>query len=195
MKSQRVINKQRAKAYAHQRYLLKKAEHEAVHGPKTGPNQWTVSHRMTGTSEYKSWVELRARCNDPKNKSFKHYGGRGITVCPTWSTFEQFYADMGPRPAGMTLDRRDNNGPYSKANCRWATPLEQTRNRRNAITLCLDGETLALQDWCRRFGADYSTVHSRIFKHGWELRRALTTPKLTRGGKPAVVDTPEVISA
>lgn len=70
--------------------------------------------------------------HQPKSLHFKHYGGRGITVCARWDSFENFYADMGPRPAGLTLDRIDVDGNYEPANCKWSTTLEQRRNQRRS---------------------------------------------------------------
>jgi hypothetical protein len=83
------------------------------------------------TPTYKSWQAMLARCTNPKHPAYESYAGRGIKICEAWMTFEWFLADMGERPAGKTLDRYpDNDGNYEPGNCRWATMLEQNRNRR-----------------------------------------------------------------
>lgn len=87
---------------------------------------WRLKYRSTLIS----WQSMHIRCKYKSQSGYKHYGGRGIMVCTRWRSFARFIEDMGPRPEGLTLDRINVNGNYEPSNCRWATPLEQTHNRR-----------------------------------------------------------------
>lgn len=93
---------------------------------------------MSRTPTYGSWASMIRRCSDPSRREWRYYGGRGITVCDRWlgaAGFRNFFADMGERPPGKTLDRIDNDGNYEPGNCQWATPLEQLRNRRDSCVI------------------------------------------------------------
>lgn len=98
-------------------------------------------HTKKGWSSatYKTWMNMKARCLDPKADNYESYGAKGIKVCPQWMEFEVFLRDMGERPSGTTIDRRNPSGNYEPGNCRWASALEQARNRRD-IKLSLEDQ-------------------------------------------------------
>ena len=94
-----------------------------------------ATHGMCETASYKRWTAMRQRCQNAKHPAFKNYGGRGITVCKQWDeSFEQFHADIGDAPKGLSLDRIDNDGNYEPSNCRWATRSEQQSNQQRSTT-------------------------------------------------------------
>ena len=130
------------------------------------------THGMTGTPTYISWAAMKARCLDPGHHAAKNYGARGIVLCERWRKFENFFADMGPRPPGMTLDREKNELGYSKENCRWATFSEQSNNRRVNIFVTYLGETLTIAQWSQKLGIKPNTISWRLNK-GWPIERVL----------------------
>ena len=136
---------------------------------------------MGRTPEYKAWDAMRYRCTRPQCTFFHNYGGRGITVCDRWMhSFANFLADVGPRPSkGHTLERVDNARGYEPGNVRWATMLEQAKNRRTNRRVMINGETLILAEWARRTGISTTTLHNRLID-GWPMEEACTTPKTNR---------------
>lgn len=126
-------------------------------------------------SFYKVWTGIFTRCYNTRAKEYARYGGRGIRVCERWNKFENFKEDMFPRPDGMTLERKDNDGPYSPENCKWATRKEQSHNRRTNKNFTFVGITQCLSEWARIVGIGESGLAKRL-KRGWSLERALTTP-------------------
>lgn len=127
-----------------------------------------------GSPEYATWRHINARCKNPNNKSYKGYGGRGITVCSRWDDFLLFLADMGTRPDNHSIDRIDNNGNYTPDNCRWATNHQQARNKRNNVNITWDGRTQCLSDWANELGMSKATISQRLDK--WGVERTMTQP-------------------
>lgn len=136
-------------------------------------------HARTGhrSPEYVSWQAMLARCLDPRHKSFPNYGGRGIQVCSRWlNSFADFYQDMGDRPTPTTsLEREDPNGDYEPGNCRWATPKEQGRNRRNNIRIAARGKVQAASEWAEDLGVTANSLYIRRRK-GWSDADIINTP-------------------
>lgn len=127
--------------------------------------------------EYRIWCHAIRRCHDPRDAAFPRYGGRGIVVCQRWRTnFANFLADLGSRPSTKhTLDRIDNDGPYSPENCRWATQKQQARNTRRNIVLTFQGKTQCLSAWAEEIGIRVGTLWNRI-KVGYSVEEALMRP-------------------
>lgn len=134
---------------------------------------------LSGHPLFPTWTNMMSRCYKTSNKAYKNYGGRGIQVCSRWQSFENFIADMSPKPHGATIERINNNGDYEPDNCRWASSVEQNRNRRITSAIEFNGETKPLGEWCDLYKIPYKIVHARLYRCGWQLERALKTPVLT----------------
>lgn len=119
---------------------------------------------------------MRDRCNNPRRKQWKDYGGRGIKVCERWNDFTAFLADMGERPSNKhSIERRDNERGYEPNNCYWATRTQQNHNKRNNVQITFNGETHVLTEWARRLQMSHKSI-SRRLKQGWSVEATLTTP-------------------
>lgn len=148
---------------------------------KHGHNQ-----RSTGPSpEYRVWMSMIQRCTNTKNRAYRHYGGRGISVAERWRNFENFLADMGPRPDGFTIERLDVNVGYQPGNCTWVPSSAQSKNRRDSVSYTIDGVTRPRGEWCLIFGVPLGTVRTRL-RAGWEIKLAFSSPPL-RASKPRKV--------
>lgn len=128
-----------------------------------------------GTPTYRSWSGMKTRCQNPSHHEYHRYGGRGISICKRWLKFENFLADMGERPNGMTLERKNNNLGYVKSNCRWATYKEQAQNTYKNVMLSFKGETRCMKEMSKKYGIKRTTLGRRL-KAGWDVARSLTQP-------------------
>lgn len=141
------------------------------------------SRRVSGrTREYRIWAGMLNRCRNPKSSFFHRYGGRGITVCERWLDFRNFLADMGIAPAGMSLDRIDNDGNYELGNCRWATSAQQYANTSKNRNVTINGATYCLTEWCRITGVNYSTAVAR-HKRGCSPQEIFALPERVPNAK------------
>lgn len=133
--------------------------------------------------EYSAWKEMRKRCLNPNGHAFQHYGGRGISIYPEWSSFRKFFDYVGQSPGpGYSLDRYpDNNGNYEPGNVRWATAEEQARNKRTTLRITYNGKTQTLIEWANELGLPYHTLYERVVTQGWELGRAICPQRFRTG--------------
>lgn len=175
----------RCKGYCQSHYMRAYRYGNPLAGdpPRHDASEWSAS------PAYGCWANMRQRCEDPASTAYSNYGGRGIVVCERWKDFGRFLEDMGQPPAGMTIERCDNNRGYEPDNCIWATRLVQGRNKRNNRLLTIGDETLTVSAWAERYGLAHGTVHRRL-KTGWPIDAAVSTPVVTkrkgipRGARP-----------
>lgn len=125
---------------------------------------------------------MRERCNNPNHAAYKHYGGRGITVCERWDDFLTFLEDMGNKPVGMEIDRIDVNGNYEPSNCRWATDEEQANNTRKNRFVTINGLTKSHSQWARFIGITHDSFSNRV-DQGWPEENLLLPPSPGLNGK------------
>jgi hypothetical protein len=134
----------------------------------------TVQGRPRPTKEYRTWMAIKNRCNNPKCACYSSYGGRGITVSPEWTaSFEQFLFDMGTAPAETSIDRIDNQKGYEKGNCRWATRVEQNNNTRRNRKIRYGDKSLTAAEWSRELGLPKATIYQRLAVLGWSPGESL----------------------
>jgi hypothetical protein len=139
--------------------------------------QRNFRHGLSHTPEHIAWTHIIARCENPNEIGYKDYGGRGIAMCERWrQSFKNFLEDMGPKPGPeYSVERIDNEKGYSPKNCKWATPTEQSNNKRNNNFLEYNGERLTMAEWARKIGMAYGTFQMRV-KLGWPMEKILTVP-------------------
>lgn len=137
----------------------------------------SFKHGEHNAPMYVVWVALLQRCENPKNKSYKNYGARGITVCPEWHDYAIFHRDMAPAyQNGLTIDRKNNDQGYSPENCRWVSNKVNCRNRPKVLMVDWQGISLPLNDLAERYGIKQHTLYSRYRLKGWPLEKSLNHP-------------------
>lgn len=137
-----------------------------------------IKHGFAGSVEFATWQSMMNRCARTDLR-YRRYGGRGIKVCERWHKFQNFLADMGPRPERTSLDRINNDGDYEPENCRWATAIQQANNTSKCVFLEHNGERRTQAQWARLLGLNPTTIRSRIFA-GMPMSRVLD-PALRKG--------------
>lgn len=135
--------------WAREKLSLDKTTHGHLAGGKQSPT-------------YTCWRGMLRRCSDSEHPSYSNYGGKGVSVCERWMSFDAFLEDMGERPDGKTLDRVDGAKGYSKENCRWFTMKEQANNRANNHLLTFRGETHTVARWAEILGIKEGTIRARL---------------------------------
>lgn len=139
--------------------------------------QRNTKHGLHATRLYRTWVGIKSRCLNPKNGAYRRYGGRGITICAEWMAFEPFreWAMAHGYRDDLTIERKDNDGPYAPENCTWISHADQARNTRKAQRVWLNGRGMTLRQWAQTAGIPWATFQARL-KVGMSLEEALIAP-------------------
>lgn len=126
---------------------------------------------------YSIWFDMRRRCNEPQNKSYALYGGKGIKVCAEWNDFQVFHdwSKLNGYSDNLTIDRIDLNGNYEPSNCRWVDKFVQANNRSNNHYLTYKGETATMMEWSKKLGLNYYMLRGRI-QRGMSVEDAFERP-------------------
>lgn len=159
------------------------------HGSDLRRARMTVTGHASGGKQsktYMAWRDMIQRCSNKNNPSYHNYGGRGIRVCRRWLSFENFLADMGEAPKGLTLDRVNVNKNYTKSNCEWATWHQQSMHKRAHGTELIEfmGQSLSPSEWSDKLGLSLNTIYSRR-RSGRPAMEILSKEKLNRRGRSA----------
>lgn len=153
----------------------------------------TMSHGHTRgrkiSPSYNTWRGMISRCGNPSDKSYPYYGGRGVTVCDRWQSFESFLEDMGDRPAGSEIDRKDNSGPYEKENCHWVTRQQNGRNRRSNRIISTPSGDMLLCEAAELSGINSATLLQRADR-GWPAEKMFDKERRLHRQKERVIQTP-----
>lgn len=138
------------------------------------------TNRSKDKTLYAVWNTIKQRCNNPNNKSYSNYGGRGITICDEWYNYDNFYewSINNGYKHGLEIDRINNSLGYSPDNCRWVTKSVNANNKRNVKQYTINGESKSLPEWCREYNINYDTVYLRVHRLHWDVEKALVTPPI-----------------
>ena len=135
----------------------------------------STTHGLSSSKAYRAYKNAMARCQDPSSDRWPSYGGRGIQFL--YSSVEALVADIGhPPSANLTIERINVNGHYEPGNCCWATQEEQANNKRNSRKITYQGRTQTIAQWAREVGFKPQTIWRRLYRYGWSIEKALTTP-------------------
>ena len=126
---------------------------------------------------YQSWSDMRSRCKNRQHARYHNYGGAGIKVCDRWDSFELFKKDMGLKPEGLSLGRKDKREGYNPKNCEWMSYKANNFNKRDTTRLTYAGRTQSIDEWAQEIGIPRSTLSNRIHIFKWPVELALTAPK------------------